>query len=358
MIIKEEKEDFLVEEILDENIISETATNYHIYLLEKRNYTTERAIQHLAKALHIPRKAIGYAGAKDKNAITKQYITIRGASKEKINQLELKDITLTFKGYAKKELRLGQLKGNKFIITIRGLKTTREEGEWKQIIVPNYFDEQRFSTNNLKIGLAILKGDYEQAVSHLENDRDAEQVQEWLQTHENDYVGALHRLPKKVLLFFVHSVQSYFFNEALAQDVHKKIEEERTERNEREKRKEKKILYSEGEFIFPEPPFTKEHLLEKELPLIGYEEEGGEEMKELLATKEIEPNNFINKQLPSLTLPGGKRKAYFKVEDIRIGKAEEDENHEGKYKQQIEFTLGKGSYATIVIKQLSENRKQ
>ena len=74
--IKQKPEDFLVKEIpdyeLDENGI------YAYFWLTKKNFTTVDAIRTIANKLDIMMKRIGFAGSKDKIALTKQVISIRG----------------------------------------------------------------------------------------------------------------------------------------------------------------------------------------------------------------------------------------------------------------------------------------
>ena len=123
--IKSNPEDFLVEEIPDYTLSD--SGQYIICLMEKTNYTTIRALEQLAKSLNIRLKDIGFAGTKDKNAITRQYISIRNSRKEAIENISLKDIHLQFIGYSKEPLSLGNLKGNRFTITIRDLKLASQK---------------------------------------------------------------------------------------------------------------------------------------------------------------------------------------------------------------------------------------
>ncbi|MCA9477760.1 MAG: tRNA pseudouridine(13) synthase TruD [Nanoarchaeota archaeon] len=321
MIIKDVCEDFVVEEVPLDDLFQEEPASYHVYLLKKRNYTTERAITHLAQALHIPRKNIGFAGTKDKKAITTQYITIRGANKEKTASLQLKDIELSFVGYRKQPLTLGDLKGNHFTLLVK--EVTLPQNIPSSFYVPNYFDEQRFSTNNIRIGRHILKKEYQDAVRIiLETDDDhREPLETHLNKQKNDYVGALHLLPRKTLLFYVHAVQSFLFNEQL-----KEYMTSLTETFE--------VDYSEGIFSFPKELLEKEE--KKEGELIGFES--------LQGFQGIEPYDFVNKSLPELSLPGGTRPFYSFVQDCKI-----TEEKEGV---QATFFLSKGCYATIVLKQL------
>ncbi|MFH1505557.1 MAG: tRNA pseudouridine(13) synthase TruD, partial [archaeon] len=110
--IKQKPEDFIVDEVSD--IELQERGDYIVFELKKTNYTTERAIQRICESLHIPRKKVGYAGSKDKMAVTSQYISLFKINKEKIERLKLKDIELTFKGYSDKPISLGDLKGNRF----------------------------------------------------------------------------------------------------------------------------------------------------------------------------------------------------------------------------------------------------
>jgi tRNA pseudouridine13 synthase len=118
--IKEAPEDFIVKEINKINLTKDG--NYLICILKKTNYTTTRALEQIARNLKIPLKNIGYAGIKDKNAITEQYISIKNIAKDKIIKLNLKDIKLNVLGYSDEPIVLGKLIGNEFIITIRCLK--------------------------------------------------------------------------------------------------------------------------------------------------------------------------------------------------------------------------------------------
>lgn len=329
-ILKYFPTDFIVKEIKG---FEESQTGISVYLLKKRNYTTERAVAQVANSLHIPRKFIGYAGTKDKNAITHQYVSIKGSSKEKITRLTLKDIMLSFIGYSKEELRLGSLKGNSFEIILRDLPENFELNEPSEFKVPNYFDEQRFSDANLDIGLAMLKNEFKKAVELVvETDIDfKERVEAHLVKQPNDFIGALKLLPSKTILFFIHSVQSYFFNEILASKIEGYA-----------------VNYSQGQF-----KFANEYSEIKELPLIGYLMD---EYDAVLAKKEITARNFLIRSLPSFSLEGSFRKAFFDVTNFST-KIQDDEEFKGRKKCLFKFDLGSGSYATIVLKSILAKQK-
>src|SRR3989344_6671605 len=97
MIIKEVPEDFCVKEISKLKI--DDKGRYCYYLLKKRNYNTLDAIRRISERLRIDMIRVGYAGNKDKIAVTEQYISIKDY---KIDNLKLKDIELLFIGKGSK----------------------------------------------------------------------------------------------------------------------------------------------------------------------------------------------------------------------------------------------------------------
>ncbi|MCK4522500.1 MAG: tRNA pseudouridine(13) synthase TruD, partial [Nanoarchaeota archaeon] len=114
--IKQKPEDFIVNEIT--NIRPLKQGNFLLFKLKKRDYTTNKAVETIANRLHLNPKFIGYAGNKDKKAVTTQIISIKSSKKEKIENLKLKDISLEFKGCLDKPVSLGDLKGNEFTIRV------------------------------------------------------------------------------------------------------------------------------------------------------------------------------------------------------------------------------------------------
>ncbi|MCF7901699.1 tRNA pseudouridine(13) synthase TruD [Candidatus Woesearchaeota archaeon] len=330
--LKQIPEDFQVTEIPEKEFLKEGT--YQVWKLTKTNYNTEDAIKQISKALHIERKTISYAGTKDRNAITKQYITIKNTQKEKIEKIELKDIQLEFCGYLNQPLSLGDLKGNKFKITIRNLnneqiaKIKTQDTEHKKQnteLIPNYFDEQRFQKNNAEIGKLLVKKKFKEAYNLLKEDYQyGKIIKEHFEENQNDYINALRKIPKKILKLYVHAYQSKLWNETTT-----------------------KILHLELATNIPE-----------NIPIIGFGTEKTENEKiqeiieEIMKKEEITEREFINQQIPELTVEGTKRKTYIKLQNLKINKPEKDELNQDKEKINIEFSIGKGSYATIVIKHI------
>ena len=111
--IKQFPEDFIVKEI--SNVELEDKGNYSYFLLKKTNYSTVRAIEHIAKALRKKPKNIGFAGNKDKNAVTEQFVSFFKINENKIKNLKLKDIELKFIGKGNEPISLGDLEGKGLI---------------------------------------------------------------------------------------------------------------------------------------------------------------------------------------------------------------------------------------------------
>lgn len=299
--IKQSPEDFIVNEIT--NIKLKKQGIYSIFLLKKTNYNTETAIQKISKTLNIPRKSIGSAGNKDKQAITTQYISIKEANQEKIKNLSLNDISLEFKGYSDKPISLGDLEGNEFEIKVI---TDQNPKKIKKII--NYFGEQRFSKNNKDIGKSIIKKDFKKAVDLiLENKGEQEEkLKEYLSEHPTDFIGGLRTIPIKVLKLFIHSYQSFIWN---------KIAEKKANS--------------------PKNP---------NIPLIGFATQLTKEIQAILSEEGITERDFIIKQIPELTEEGNERSLFADIKDLKIEKINKG--------YLLKFKLKKGSYATEAIRQI------
>ena len=251
-------EDFVVEEIpLPEKV--GTSGPYLLCKLTKTNWELQHAIKEIAKRLGISHRRIGWAGTKDRNAITQQLISLYKVTAEQVSEVWLKDITLEPVGQVNEALSLGDLLGNRFAITIRDClpddldARVRTTNEVVGHGIPNYFGLQRFGATRPVthlVGESILRGDFEQAVvtyigkefsGEPENIRavrtaffTSRDIQaalhdlprqmsferamlHYLYTHPNDYSGALLELPPKLLSMFVSAFQSYLFNAALSQ---------------------------------------------------------------------------------------------------------------------------------------------
>ncbi len=339
-LLKQIPEDFRVKEI---SALKLKDSGNFIYLkLSKKNRTTLDCIKEIAKALCLPENKIGFAGNKDKLAVTEQYISIPASKKENIVRINLENVSLERVGFSEEPITLGNLAGNSFEIVIRNLSSKDFDLNLikKSNFVENYFDEQRFGSNNAAIGKYLIKKEFAEAVKLIKEKR----VDEHLLKNKTDFVGALKRLPLRLLKIYVHAYQSYLWNETLRLYLMKK------------EKIVKKVSYALGEFIFTEKSNPK-----LEVPLIGFNEEIIETVKDpeikriilkLRQSEQIDCTDFIIKPIPELSQEGELRKAFTKVKDLKVGNWEDDELNKGKCKLTLSFSLGKGSYATMVIRKI------
>ncbi|MFP4523463.1 MAG: tRNA pseudouridine(13) synthase TruD [Candidatus Woesearchaeota archaeon] len=343
--IKQSPQDFIVKEIPLKT--QHSSGPYAHCILHKKNYTTERAVSHLARHLHIPRKKIAYAGTKDKYAQTSQYITIKDVSKEKILDIDLKDIEVEYLSHVSKPLHLGDLQANTFSIVIRELEHKEDFflPATTDFFVANYFDEQRFSNNNVEVGLAFIHKQYDKAVALLQQDNDYEKLlTPYLKLHTNDYVGALRQLPKKTLLFFIHAVQSKWFNQELAFELKKCAKKQHKEEHIRQS------SYSQGEFVFSND-IELFNCLPKKINLVGFLTTLTEFEQEVLGQEHIALQDLLNRQFQFLSVEGDKRSTHFLVKNFTTTPLTKEEGA-SSYSCTVTFTLPKGCYATMVVRQL------
>ncbi|MFP6739322.1 MAG: tRNA pseudouridine(13) synthase TruD, partial [Planctomycetota bacterium] len=146
--IREELEDFLVEEIA---LYQPCGEGEHVYfLIEKRDLSTSEAIRHFSHRLGRPQKDFGYAGLKDRKGITRQMVSLGGVGVEDVLALEFKNIRILSAQRHRNKLRLGHLRGNQFRIRIRGVSEDAAElakpilEQIEELGLPNYFGPQRF----------------------------------------------------------------------------------------------------------------------------------------------------------------------------------------------------------------------
>src|SRR5688572_25811525 len=120
--IKERPEDFAVTEI---PLYEPSGQGEHVYCeIQKVNLTTFDAVNRIAAALNVHPKAIGFAGMKDAKAVTRQTLSIHGTAPEAVQNLKVDGVGVLWVDRHLNKIRLGHLKGNRFVIKIRGVNAT------------------------------------------------------------------------------------------------------------------------------------------------------------------------------------------------------------------------------------------
>ena len=142
-------EDFRVDEILGYDADGEG--EHALLWVEKRDANTDWVARELARYAGAPPLNVGYAGLKDRHAVTRQAFTVQLAGKadpdwSAFPHAEVKVLAST---RHKRKLKRGALRGNRFVLVMRDVKgdKTRAEEILQAIVargVPNYFGEQRF----------------------------------------------------------------------------------------------------------------------------------------------------------------------------------------------------------------------
>jgi len=150
--IRQRVSDFQVKEQLS---FSPAGEGQHVYLnIEKQNLNTEQVATQLAKFAGIKSVAIGYAGMKDRNAVTTQWFSVDLAGKPEPNwqNFNTENIQVIESCRHTRKLKRGAINHNHFHITLRDYTgdlsiLDQRLHEINHQGVPNYFGEQRFGRN-------------------------------------------------------------------------------------------------------------------------------------------------------------------------------------------------------------------
>jgi tRNA pseudouridine13 synthase len=324
--LKSKPEDFVVNEQIKLSL--DESGDYAYFWLWKRDYTTMRAVERISGYLRCRVRDVGFAGNKDKHAVTRQVVSIKDPQK-RVNDgrfagLKSDDISLEYIGRGKKPVSLGDLDGNKFEIVLRDCEKSPEKISW----FVNYFDEQRFSGTNRDAGKAIVLGDFKKACDLIDDER----IDEYLAERPKDCVGAIKKVPLKTRLMFVHAYQSWLWNEAVSQYL-RSLSDCAV------------LKYSLGELAFP-----REDVPQIGVPLVGFGTELGDAeidriVKGLIEKDGVSPYDFVIRAMPELSAEGGMREVVVTVSESSI-----ENVGDGVYK--IKFFLPKGCYATMCVKRM------
>ena len=193
--LKHLNEDFVVTEL---PLQLPAGEGEHVWLdVEKNGANTAFVAQQLAEAAGVQERDVGYAGLKDRHALTRQWFSIylpKGETPD-LTQLQHPEFKVLAQSRHVKKLRPGDLQGNRFRIVLRDMAGDRAavEANLQAIAsqgVPNYFGAQRFGFDggNVEQGRAML----------------AREIRV--------------RNPKKKGLY-LSAVRSFVFNEVLAQRI-------------------------------------------------------------------------------------------------------------------------------------------
>ncbi|MHC1479321.1 tRNA pseudouridine(13) synthase TruD [Frateuria aurantia] len=148
-LLKSRPEDFRVDEILGYEADGE---GEHVLLhVEKKGLTTDGLARELGRFAGVPSVGIGYAGLKDRHAVTTQRISLQLAGKPDPDWSAFPhpDVKILEAVRHRRKMKRGALRGNRFTLVLRDVEGDKAAAErvlaWMtEQGVPNYFGEQRF----------------------------------------------------------------------------------------------------------------------------------------------------------------------------------------------------------------------
>ena len=163
--LRSSPEDFLVEEILGYEADGEG--EHALLWVEKRGANTDWVARELARFAGVPPLAVGYAGLKDRHAVTRQAFTVQLAGKPDPDwhAFPHAEVKVLAAARHKRKLKRGALRGNRFVLVLRQVEGDRARAE--EVLgriaargVPNYFGEQRFGRGggNVEQARAMFAG--------------------------------------------------------------------------------------------------------------------------------------------------------------------------------------------------------
>ena len=201
-----------------------------------RSWDTNDFASELADRLGISRERVSWAGTKDKYAVTTQLFSVANADTDALRAVDVEEADLELLGRTGRPILFGDLAGNAFEITVRGVDApgqaaaitadlqafaTGEEsdenrtatdadpttgGQRVTVGVPNYFGQQRFGSARPvthEVGLAVVRENWREAVlayvgnPHEREPEDTQAAREYVEGTE-DWTGALDRLPRRL----------------------------------------------------------------------------------------------------------------------------------------------------------------
>jgi len=128
---------------------------YLVLKIRKQDISTWKLIHVITTATGLAERDIGYAGLKDKNATTIQYISIPKEAEKDLKNITTPKIEILERYYNKAPIKIGHLKGNKFIIKLHSVASkdaptiAKITQKMAQKGIPNYFGYQRFGEDRI-----------------------------------------------------------------------------------------------------------------------------------------------------------------------------------------------------------------
>lgn len=364
--IRSAPEQFFVSEILRDKVQTKISRSgkYTVYKLRKSGIDTNHALSDILKNHGLRLKALGL---KDANATTEQYVCDMNSSRS-VGTITTNRYTLEVVGLVQKPLTKKDMVGNHFKIKVEDADFTKISNFSGYDRILNFFGYQRFGSRrpvSHLIGKTILQKNFDNAVEILlsfgseydlpQNNRIREMLQDksnyskvfnevppqmdverivlqQMIEHDNA-LKALHAIPLFLRRFFVEAFQSFVFNKTVS------------------------TAYQYGEELFhPQPDdvcYDKDDNLGRyqndpnqrlAIPLVGYsysrKNRFDYHISKILQEEQINPKDFFVKEMQEASEEGGFRNAVMACKSFSAKESF------------VEFTLSRGSYATILLREI------
>ncbi|MFV0543484.1 MAG: tRNA pseudouridine(13) synthase TruD [Marinicella pacifica] len=198
--IKTKSKDFRV---IEHHQVDFTESGEHLWFnIEKTDCNTAWVATQLASACKVPARQVGFAGMKDRHAVTQQWFSVQLPKIADIDGIKAKlpnEISVLEHHWHQSKIKTGQLKFNEFNLVVRNITGDRTAIEnnirlVKQHGVPNYFGPQRFGhgLNNIQ------------------------QVKDW-------FAGQIRVNNKKLRGILISTARSHIFNLIVAERIRRRI---------------------------------------------------------------------------------------------------------------------------------------
>jgi len=393
---------------------SKIKTRYLLCVFVKQNWDMFLALKKVSIRLGINSRKLRIAGIKDAKAITTQFITIEDVMPETVKKIQIKDLQIYPIGYVREKISSYYLLGNQFQISIRGINhknqtirkrisKTIEEIEEKGL--PNFFGHQRFGTirpithlvgkaliqDNFKKGIMIyltklsseehpvsrqarkkleITQDFKQALKDFPEKLHYERLMlRHLVSKPGDFIGALKKLPFNLQRLFPQAYQAYLFNKILSRRILNGFSLKRAEVGDYVVNIERSGLpiFSTCKKASPNTltdinKAIKDERIKIVIPLIAVKHKiakdfRGEIESEILEEEGLSPESFKIKKMPEITVKRRFRTVGATLNNFSLDAVTKDKTDPLKKKTTIRFMLHRGSYATIVLREIMKPKK-
>lgn len=392
-VLRSEPEDFRVIELGDGP--KQADGKFAAAFIRLRNWETNRFVGQAARVLGLRRNQIGFAGLKDKRAVTDQWFTFQCHPSRLGDLHSLQDVHVLGAHATTAKTYQGAHEGNRFVLRIRDHSGTPEivDACIGQIRaaggVPHYFGPQRFGSGVRPItrhmGAALVAGDLEEAVrlycghpmpgeredtaaarTVYEETRDPQAALELLPAQldyerailerlvkePGNWRWALQALPYNLRTLFIHAHQSWAFNHILSDRLAAGYGLNEAHMGDRvmgaaEDGTKTHLVHAGNQARVQQELDLGRAVLTAPLPGLDVEPAGGD-IAELeaatLARLGVDAADFRCYQMPDLASQGRRRGILQSVGDLDIQWQDGD--------PVVSFSLGRGSYATVVVREL------